>query len=540
MSSRTALLEEDAVQATFDALLRDRAPAQVGLLVGKLEVGTRDFVLALVPFPDWKDDDEDAPGGAARASKPSGDALDVDEDWIVEHSTQVSRMLPGGVDVVGTYAFASDAAFKAASTALTRATVEIARAANAVGVPATRSRHQRADRRLVLHLSSTTRKLTLRRCVVPASRSAPVEPTAPVEHKTGRVMSQMVRIDARHHIDLRLDGADAARGADLRDIAARVIEAEATRVAAADALLAGEFRDPDDDLAAVAEAAKADTIDGARRVEAILLCPPRSTSTAAAITRGAGEGSEGSSEDGRVSGRATLRGAISARAYAYGRESVARAVADLKSDIIASLRARLDLLVDEAEEQDGDGDGDGDGTGNGTGNAASKSNASGDPLAEGGAKLAAAVRLPRRAWVRWREGCAVCDYLVDGETTADVVERCEEVLRWKPPGGEADVALAEAPAVESNAEADAETPPTKKPSTTTTKKTTPNAKHGSTGGGDGGSNAGEVSTRISSYAKYLAGAGVALVSAALADLALGLSSSPECVGEMCEAMGKGL
>ena len=534
MASRTALLEEDAVQATFDALLRDRAPAQVGLLVGKLEVGTRDFVLALVPFPDWKDDDEDAPGGAARASKPSVDALDVDEDWIVEHSTQVSRMLPGGVDVVGTYAFASDAAFKAASTALTRATVEIARAANAVGVPATRSRHQRADRRLVLHLSSTTRKLTLRRCVVPASRSAPVEPTAPVEHKTGRVMSQMVRIDARHQIDLRLDGADAARGADLRDIAARVIEAEATRVAAADALLAGEFRDPDDDLAAVAEAAKADTIDGARRVEAILLCPPRSTSTAAAIPRG--ESSEGSSEDGRVSGRATLRGAISARAYAYGRESVARAVADLKSDIIASLRARLDLLVDEAEEQDGDGDGDGDGTGNR--NAASKSNASGNPLAEGGAKIAAAVRLPRRAWVRWREGCAVCDYLVDGETAADVVERCEEVLRWKPPRGEADVALAEAPAAEANAEA--ETPRAKKPSTATTKKITPNAKHVSTGGGDGGSNAGEVSTRISSYAKYLAGAGVALVSAALADLALGLSSSPECVGEMCEAMGKGL
>jgi hypothetical protein len=538
MASRTALLEEDAVQATFDALLRDRAPAQVGLLVGKLEVGTRDFVLALVPFPDWKDDDEDAPGGAARASKPSGDALDVDEDWIVEHSTQVSRMLPGGVDVVGTYAFASDAAFKAASTALTRATVEIARAANAVGVPATRSRHQRADRRLVLHLSSTTRKLTLRRCVVPASRSAPVEPTAPVEHKTGRVMSQMVRIDARHQIDLRLDGADAARGADLRDIAARVIEAEATRVAAADALLAGEFRHPDDDLAAVAEAAKADTIDGARRVEAILLCPPRSTATA--ISRAAGEGSEGSSEDGRVSGRATLRGAISARAYAYGRESVARAVADLKSDIIASLRARLDLLVDEAEEQDGDGDGDG--TGNGTGNAASRlNNTSGNPLAEGGAKIAAAVRLPRRAWVRWREGCAVCDYLVDGETAADVVERCEEVLRWKPPGGEADVALAEAPATLVEANAEAETAPAKKPSTTvSTKKATPRAKHDSTGAGDGGSNAGEVSTRMSSYAKYLAGAGAALVSAALADLALGLSSSPECVGEMCEAMGKGL
>ena len=215
----------------------------------------------------------------------------------------------------------------------------------------------------------------------------------------------------------------------------------------------------------------------------------------------------------RLSGRATLRGAVSARAYAYGRESVARAVAHLKSDIIASLRARLDLLVDEAERDDGD-------TANGV---------SPRPLAEGAPRNAAEVRLPRRAWVRWREGCAVCDYLVDGETAADVVERCEEVLRWKPPGGEAAVAPEEAPA----ANAEKTSTPTKKPN--------PNATRASSKGEDGGSNAGEASTRISSYATYLAGAGAALVAAALADLALGISSSsPECVGEMCAAMGKGL
>ena len=154
-------------------------PLQIGLLVGKLEVGTRDFVLALVPFPDWKDDEEGAGGAAARADT----ALDVDEDWIVEHATQVSRMLPGGVDVVGTYAFASDAAFKTASAALTSATVEIARAANAVGVPATRSHHQRADHRLVLHLlhHPQAHPPAMRRPDVPIRA---IEPTAPVEHAT--------------------------------------------------------------------------------------------------------------------------------------------------------------------------------------------------------------------------------------------------------------------------------------------------------------------------------------------------------------------
>ena len=52
MTSRTVLIEEGAVQGAFDASLADRAPAHVGLCIGKLEVGARDFVLALVPFPD--------------------------------------------------------------------------------------------------------------------------------------------------------------------------------------------------------------------------------------------------------------------------------------------------------------------------------------------------------------------------------------------------------------------------------------------------------------------------------------------------------
>ena len=38
--------------------------------------------------------------------------LNVDDDWIVEHATQVSRMLPGGLAVVGVYAFCSDASWR--------------------------------------------------------------------------------------------------------------------------------------------------------------------------------------------------------------------------------------------------------------------------------------------------------------------------------------------------------------------------------------------------------------------------------------------
>ena len=129
MASRTCLIEEATIQPTFDTLLQTRAPPQVGLLLGKLEVGARDFILALVPAPP-SDTGSGARGagsspgggkGGKGGGSGGGDKLEVDEEWIIEHSLQVSRMLPGGVSIVGLYAFGSDAAAKAAMPALHQA-----------------------------------------------------------------------------------------------------------------------------------------------------------------------------------------------------------------------------------------------------------------------------------------------------------------------------------------------------------------------------------------------------------------------------------
>jgi hypothetical protein len=111
MASRSALIEEGAVESVHAKLIADRAPPQIGLIVGKREAGARDIILALVPFPDWNaeggDDDGDGAGAGSgttgRPQRPAsgGAPLDIDADAILEHTTQVTRMLPGGLDVVG-------------------------------------------------------------------------------------------------------------------------------------------------------------------------------------------------------------------------------------------------------------------------------------------------------------------------------------------------------------------------------------------------------------------------------------------------------
>jgi hypothetical protein len=253
----------------------------------------------------------------------------------------------------------------------------------------------------------------------------------------------------------------------------------------------------------------------------------------------------------------TFKGVVSARAYSSARETVFEASCDLRRDIARSLRSRLDAFLDRADdalENDEDSQND---------NALSflerrffasegLTDGSGEPFAD---RLADAIgqsrrvmndgtlhenvtlALPRRAWVEWREvGLAVCDYLADSETEADVVARCAEVMRFDVAEGRAGVLVAEREGLGSGsfpfpggasfsganghynkaAEVNAEVSSMKR----SEKKT-------------GGK---KPSSKSSSYAAYALGAGAALLSAGLANLYMtgGPSEIAECLGEMCD------
>ncbi|KAL6658685.1 hypothetical protein ACP70R_002725 [Stipagrostis hirtigluma subsp. patula] len=100
--------------------------AQVGLVVGKLSASSdRALVYSLLPTPPT--DAGGAPACSLRpssAAKPKAKAPDAppslhfDVDWVAEHARQVSRMLLGGMSVIGVYVWASEASFKATSPAI--------------------------------------------------------------------------------------------------------------------------------------------------------------------------------------------------------------------------------------------------------------------------------------------------------------------------------------------------------------------------------------------------------------------------------------
>ena len=570
MASRSALIEEGAVESVHAKLIADRAPPQIGLIVGKREAGARDIILALVPFPDWNaeggDDDGDGAGAGSgttgRPQRPAsgGAPLDIDADAILEHTTQVTRMLPGGLDVVGAYAFASEGAWRSASGALARAAV--AAAAAAAPAPDASAASSVSDPELfLLHLSAEDmRKKSLRR----VRRSTMAQPFAllpPAESREGKALASLVSLEAEVAVGLSAvvprafaTRSGTAKQHTLRSALEAALRLETARVMGSEALVENALWDDDVAVSAVPRRSAANDFldenppDGAESnaptgdvfaLRAELLVAPTSVMTHDNTL------AQTSSED--VSGtnvvRLTFEGVVSARSYAFARANVGDAVSDLRRDVARSLRSRLDTFLDEAddalEEEESH-------------NGVTSHNAlasieralssvvdasSGKERETSGALLADAMRLetnddasretvltfamPRRAWARWLGGLSVCDYLAQGETEADVVARCAEVMRFEVPGGVKGVALAEREAVSRRSGGGGGGAKRETRNAKPTPETSP-------------ASSGTKSKSSSSYAAYALGAGVALVSAGLANLAMSSPDIAACVGELCE------
>uniref|UniRef100_A0A0E0EWF1 Uncharacterized protein n=1 Tax=Oryza meridionalis TaxID=40149 RepID=A0A0E0EWF1_9ORYZ len=124
---KTVVGEEAQLKALEETLSASASPAQMGLIVGKLSASSdRALAYSLIPTPPT---DSGAPAcsllraapnpkAAKAASSDASSSLDFDVDWVAEHARQVSRMLLGGMTVIGIYIWASEASFKATSPAV--------------------------------------------------------------------------------------------------------------------------------------------------------------------------------------------------------------------------------------------------------------------------------------------------------------------------------------------------------------------------------------------------------------------------------------
>ncbi|KAF6262482.1 ODR-4-like protein [Scenedesmus sp. NREL 46B-D3] len=458
-----AVQAEESISEYFDGLLKNRVQAEVGLIVGKPSVGSRDLALAVVPTTSQDGEQVLAlrQGSAASASKAKkagakvksnepAVSIDLESELVAEHALQTFRMLPGGLAVLGLYLFAPESGYSSASSELcstlaaiaadssssaasasdeaiaAAATATVTAGVRGISAPAAVAAAAVPQELLLLHVDSSTRKFTMRSCQAGSAATA-ASTLKPCELKFGPSLPSLVCLRCSHLFDFNLPASSSQE--QLQQLLQEAVAVESTRVRTAAAALNGSVpASSSQPLSELLPPGAGASIAEATAVQ--LLCLPHVSTALRARSAGAGKVSSNGSSS--CSGNFRLRGTVEAVAFVHKRDPVGKALQELKHDVTDSLAARLQLLeddaaaaADEAKQAAAGAPGNG-----GSRGAAAAGEAAHPLLSAAGAGHCCRVGLARRVLLPWSSlGLQVCDYLAEADGPEIALEQAQQQLQ---------------------------------------------------------------------------------------------------------------
>lgn len=400
--------EESRLQLAEDRLSHSAIPSQVGLVIGKISSSSdRGLVFDLVPTPPNDAGEpacslvesvrDDKKKGSKSKSQSDSSSLFIDKDWVAEHARQVSRMLLGGIKVLGIYIWISESSFKNSTIILCQTVKGVAEAAPLLETD--------WDERLLIHISYSPRRWTCRNCAVASNISS--SSLRPCDFKMGRVLASLQTFRCTYAFDLRLpicheSGSNVRK---LADILRHGISSHAKELKGAKAIIDGNL---------VVDEEESCVSDGLHEVQFLL--PFMKDLFVEACSQK------------EVVGIVVFSGSVCSFAYLNSKEPLSQALADLKGDIIKSLLSRLDICCDEA-------DGESSLTVNG-GKEVGDELATGEPFLQlnlHSLRKQCSLAFPRRVFVPWLAGTYICDYLQPSETIEVLKDHCVELMSMEAP-----------------------------------------------------------------------------------------------------------
>ncbi|KAL4333395.1 hypothetical protein GQ457_07G024380 [Hibiscus cannabinus] len=403
--------EESQLQLVEDRLSQSSAPAQVGLVIGKLSSGLdRGFVYDLVPTPQndagqsacsvlepAKDNRKKGSNSKPKSqSSDSSSSLVIDKEWVAEHARQVSRMMVGGINVVGIYVWASEAIFKNSTMVLCQTVKGVAEAASLL--------EDDLDERLLIHICYSPRRWTCRNCTLSSNITS--SSLRPCDFKMGRVLTSLQTFKCFYNFDLRLPiyQEKASKSETLVDVLRNGISNYVKELRGAKAMMDGDLVVNDEIC----------TTDGLHEIE--LLLPFMKDMYIEACSQ----------KD--VVGIVNFTGSVCSFSFLNSKETISQAVADIKDDIIRSLLSRLDIICDEADEDAGTNDDVIKETRND-----SLSEKPVSQLVLHSLRKNCNLSLPRRVFVPWLAGTFISDHLQPSETLEVLKDHCVELMSMEAP-----------------------------------------------------------------------------------------------------------
>jgi len=175
---RTIIIEERVSE--YISSLYGTHQWQLGLIIGQLS-SQRDYIVHLSRTPEQS-------ASSDAESKPAS-LEDVENNWITEHARQVSRMLTGGLDIIGVFAFGPSDMLTKSQTKLRHLLFSINK--TVYHKPASYF-DDLSHSRIILQICSATKKITCRTVDVSDQRATP----NPAEVKYQSFASKWLKLEA--------------------------------------------------------------------------------------------------------------------------------------------------------------------------------------------------------------------------------------------------------------------------------------------------------------------------------------------------------
>ncbi|XP_076910840.1 uncharacterized protein LOC143568609 [Bidens hawaiensis] len=405
---KTVTGEESHLTSIEHRLNQSHLSSQVGLVIGNLSSNSdRVFVFDLVPTPvndagkpaSWVvESKEDKKKGGSKSKSQSqsnaGAVLEIDREWVAEHARQVSRMLVGGMKVVGIYIWVNENLFKNSTLVLCQTVKGVADAAPIRDIV--------WDERLLIHISYSPRRWTCKNCSLSSNITS--SSLRPCDFKMGRVLSTLQKFKCVYNFDIRFPISRDSVSKTFAGIVRDIISSHGEELKKAKALIDGKLVNVDEQY----------TSDCVHEVEFLI---PFTQQTSL----------QAYSED-EVVGILVFSGSICSYAYSNSKEPISQALADIKGDIISSLHSRLDVVCDEA-------DGQMDSVADGSGEAVNEVST---PIPVPQLQLQSfrercCLSFPRRVFVPWLADTYICDYIQPSETLEVLKDHCVELMSMEAP-----------------------------------------------------------------------------------------------------------
>ncbi|XP_048665785.1 protein odr-4 homolog isoform X3 [Marmota marmota marmota] len=321
---RTYIVEESVGQYLSNISLQGKAFIS-GLLIGQCS-SQKDYVILATRTPPKEEQNENL-------KHPKAKLDNLDEEWATEHANQVSRMLPGGLLVLGVFIITTLELANDFQNALRRLIFAMEKSMN-------RKRlwnftEEEISERVILHICSSTKKISCRTYDVrdPKSSARPAD----WKYQSG-LSTSWLSLDCTIHIDIHIPLSSTSVSYTLEKNTKNGLTRWAKQIENGVYLINGQVKDEDCDLLEGQKKsfrgntqATSHSFDVRVLTQLLLNSDHRSTATVQIC-----------------SGSVNLKGSVTCRAYIHSNKpKVKDAMQAVKRDILNTVADRCEILFED-------------------------------------------------------------------------------------------------------------------------------------------------------------------------------------------------